>query len=286
MTIPLESRRKKPRVLVHGPLTDIEAEVSPLWWNEIFDELYLKTDGDVVENAELTRREIDLFLELLPVPKDAKVLDVCCGQGRHALELAQRGFVNLAGVDQSRFLLQQARLRAQAAGLPIEFHEGDARAIPLMNETFDAALVLGNSFGYFAHASDDEAMLRDIHRVLRAGGKLLLDVTNGNHVRRHFEPRSWEWIGQEMFTCRERTLSAAGDQLITREMTTHVERGVIADRFYAERLYDRAEMHALLTRSGFMVLQGPAQFTSTSTRNQDLGMMAQRLIFVAQKLAG
>jgi D-alanine-D-alanine ligase len=283
MTISLKARRKKPRSFTPGPLTDIEAQVSPVWWDEIFDELYLKTDGDVVENAGLTRREIDLFLELLPLAKDARVLDVCCGQGRHSLELAQRGFVNLTGVDRSAFLLQKARFRAQAAGLSVQFHDGDARAIPLADASFDAALVLGNSFGYFESASDDEAMLRDIHRVLRPGGKILLDVSDGSHVRKHFEPRSWEWIAEDMFTCRERTLSAAGDQLITREMTTHVERGVIADRFYAERLYSASGMNALLTRSGFIVLEGPAQFASTSTRNQDLGMMAQRLIFVAQK---
>jgi D-alanine-D-alanine ligase len=111
----------------------------------------------------------------------------------------------------------------------------------------------------------------------------LLDITDGTYLKQNFEPRSWEWIGNDMFTCRERTLSAAGDQLITREMTTHVERGVIADRFYAERLYSSDEMHALLTRSGFRVLNGPAKFASTSTRNQDLGMMARRLLFVARK---
>jgi D-alanine-D-alanine ligase len=286
MTISLQSRRKKLRAPASGPLADLEARVSPVWWDEIFDELYLKTDGDVVENAELTRREIDLFLELLPLPKNAKIVDVCCGQGRHALELARRGFANLVGIDRSAFLLQQARLRAQAAGLAVQFHAGDARALPLAGESVEVALVLGNSFGYFEHASDDEAMLRDIHRVLRTSGKLLLDVSDGNHVRQRFEPRSWEWIAEDMFTCRERALSAAGDQLITREMTTHVERGVIADRFYAERLYDGMKMNALLTRSGFSVLDSPAQFASISTRNQDLGMMAQRLVFVAQKLPG
>ena len=78
-------------------------------------------------------------------------------------------------------------------------------------------------------------------------------------------------------------MSAAGDQLISRELTTHVERGVVADRFYAERLYGAEEMNALLTSSGFVVLAGPAQFASASTRNQDLGMMAQRLVFVAEK---
>jgi D-alanine-D-alanine ligase len=283
MSISLKTRRKKPRSFAPGPVTDMEAQVSPVWWDEIFDELYLKTDGDVVENAGLTRREIDLFLELLPLAKNAKILDVCCGQGRHSLELARRGFVNLTGVDRSAFLLQKARFRAQAAGLTVQFHDGDARAIPLADASFDAALVLGNSFGYFESASDDEAMLRDIHRVLRPGGKILLDVSDGNHIRKHFEPRSWEWIAEDMFTCRERTLSAAGDQLITREMTTHVERGVIADRFYAERLYNASGMNALLVRNDFIVLEAPAQFASTSTRNQDLGMMAQRLIFVAQK---
>src|SRR5947209_13781338 len=117
MTIPIKAHRKKPRSSIPGPLTDLEAQVSPFWWDEIFDELYLKTDGDVVENAELTRREIDLFLDLMPLSKDAEVLDVCCGQGRHALELARRGFANVIGVDRSAFLLREARLRAQAAGL-------------------------------------------------------------------------------------------------------------------------------------------------------------------------
>jgi D-alanine-D-alanine ligase len=283
MTIPFKARRKKPRSLAPGPLADLESQVSPAWWSEIFDELYLKTDGDIVENAELTTREMDAFLELMPIAKNARILDLCCGQGRHALELATRGFTNVVGVDRSTFLLRQARLRAQVGGLPIQFHEGDARAIPLASESFDAALVLGNSFGYFEEPSDDEAMLRDICRILRHGGTILVDVSDGNRLRRCFEPRSWEWIGQDMFTCRERTLSAAGDQLITREMTTHVERGVIADRFYAERLYEGPEMTALLARSGFVNVGDPAQFASTSTRNQDLGMMAQRLIFVGRK---
>jgi D-alanine-D-alanine ligase len=284
MTIPIKAHRKKPHSSPLGPLTDLEAHVSPFWWDEIFDELYLQTDGDVVENAELTRREIDLFLELMPLSKEAHIVDVCCGQGRHALELARRSFSNVVGVDRSAFLLRKARLRAEAAGLEIEFHEGDARTLPLATESSDAALVLGNSFGYFDDSDQDEAMLRDISRVLRHGGTLLLDVSDGRYLKGQFEPRSWEWITRDMFTCRERVLSAAGDQLITREMTTHVERGVIADRFYAERLYDEDNMRALLTCSGFVVSGGPAQFASTSSRNQDLGMMAQRLIFVAQKM--
>lgn len=282
MTIPLSSRRKAPP-LSPGPLSDLEGHVSSTWWGEIFDELYLKTDGDVVENAELTRREVDLFLELMPIATDARILDVCCGQGRHVLELAGRGFTQLAGIDRSAFLLEKARSRTQRAGLIAHFHEADARTLPLASNSFDAALVLGNSFGYFEQPSDDEAMLGEIHRVLCASGKLLLDISDGAHLRHNFEPRSWEWIGRDMFTCRERCLSHARDRLITREITAHVERGIVADRFYAERLYDADAMKRLLARCGFAVRQGPAQFASSSTRDQDLGMMAQRLIFVADK---
>ena len=157
-----------------GPLADLEAQVKPAWWNEIFDELYLKTDGDVVENEDITRREIDLFLELLPLDKDARILDLCCGQGRHSLELARRGYTDVTGVDRSGFLLNEARARSQAAALPVQFHEADARGIPDADASFDAVLVLGNSFGYFENASDDEAMLREVKRVLRQSGRFLL----------------------------------------------------------------------------------------------------------------
>lgn len=266
-----------------GPLADLEPYVSPAWWDELFDELYLKTDGDVVENSAIARDEIDFFLRLMPLAEHERILDLCCGQGRHALELARRGFSNIVGIDGSAFLLNEAESRARQAALPVAFHQGDARSIPQEDASFDATLLLGNSFGYFASANDDRAMLRDIARVLRPGGKLLLDVTEGNYVRTHFEPRSWEWIGQNMFACRERSLSAARDQLISREIITHTSRGVIADRFYAERLYDADEIVDLLTQIGFVSLGPPSRFASSSTRNQDLGMMAQRLVFVAQK---
>ena len=251
------------------------------WWRTWFGPGYLALYDETL--GARTPIEIDQLEALLRLRPPLRILDLPCGQGRHALDLARRGFANVVGVDRSAFLLKQARARAQAANLPVTFHAGDCRAIPLAGQSFDAVLVLGNSFGYFDSADDDGAMLRDIHRILHPAGMFLLDITDGTYLKRNFEARSWEWIGNDMFTCRERVLSAAGDQLITREMTTHVQRGVIADRFYAERLYGGDEMRALLTRSGFDVLNGPAEFASTSTRNQDLGMMARRLLLVAQK---
>jgi len=82
-----------------GPLADLEAHLPAEWWRELFTSLYLKTDGDVVENTEATRQEVDALLAAAPVDEDSVILDLCCGQGRHSLELARRGFKHVSGID-------------------------------------------------------------------------------------------------------------------------------------------------------------------------------------------
>ncbi len=266
-----------------GPLTKLEEHVPAAWWEQQFDALYLKTDGDVVEDDDITRDEIDLFLRLLPLTPEAKLLDLCCGQGRHILEFCRRGFAKVEGFDRSSFLLSVARQRAKFERLPARFCEGDARVLPYVAETFDAVLILGNSFGYFASAEDDCAMLREAHRVLRPAGRLLLDVTDGEYLKIHFAPRSWEWIDATMFVCRERELSTDGDRLISREIITDVERGVLVDRFYAERLYSSGELRELLTCAGFCLADMHSELITGSARNQDLGMMARRIVLTSCK---
>ena len=94
-----------------GPLTDLESHLPPEWWQELFDSLYLKTDGDVVENDANTIQEMDLVIRATGIEPSDKVLDLCCGQGRHSLELARRGFSNVVGVDRSRYFRLEDSLR-------------------------------------------------------------------------------------------------------------------------------------------------------------------------------
>jgi D-alanine-D-alanine ligase len=101
-------------------------------------------------------------------------------------------------------------------------------------------------------------------------------------MRSHFEPRSWEWVDQNHFVCRERGLAEDGDRLISREVVVHAERGVIADQFYAERLYSKERMEALMQRAGFGNLRFHSVATPDSPRNQDLGMVEHRLFLTAE----
>jgi len=279
---PQRGKNGKPQLVeTLGPVPNLEEHVRPDWWRRIFNSLYLKTDADVVDDPDITRREIDLFTDMLKLSPEHKILDLCCGQGRHSLELARRGFNMVEGVDRSHYLIQKAKALAKKEGLNVKFREGDARKLPHPPDTFDVVLILGNSFGYFETVQDDLRVLQEVFRVLRPWGKLLIDVTDGEHLKDHFDARSWEWIDRKHFVCRERSLSVDGQRLISREVISHVEKGVIADQFYAERLYTRDSLSDLMRAAGFSDFAFHGELSPNSQRNQDLGMMAQRIIFSA-----
>jgi len=264
-----------------GYTPDLEKYVQPDWWKRIFNSLYLRTDGDVVNDQEITRREVDTFVRLLGLKPEDRILDLCCGHGRHSLELARRGFKNVEGLDRSRYLIQKAKTLAKKEGLEIKFREGDARDLPYPNDSFDVVMILGNSFGYFDSIQDDLRVLEEVFRVLKPWGRILIDIANGEYLREHYQPRSWEWIDKKAFVCRERTLSADRSKLISREIIVHVEKGVIVDQFYSERLYTKEMLEELLKKAGFEKITFHGEIVTSSSRNQDLGMMERRLLVTA-----
>jgi len=264
-----------------GPVENLESYVKADWWRDIFNANYLRTDGDVVEDREITESEIDAYLQMVDVPSDAAILDLCCGQGRHVLELARRGYTNLHGVDRSHYLISRAKKLAAQQGCGARFHEGDARKLRLADDGFQFVYLAGNSFGYFESAEDDAAVLNEVRRILAPHGQVLIDFTDGEYQRRNFDARSWEWIDRNYFVCRERALSADGSRLVSREVITHAKKGVIADQFYAERLYSEEQLRELLREQGFEVMDARPMST-VSKRNQDLGMMAHRIVLAAR----
>ncbi len=267
-----------------GPISDLEAHLPEDWWSTLFDGLYLLTDGDVVENAENTRAEIDAVIAATGLCPGDAITDLCCGQGRHVIELASRGYGSLTGIDRSRYLIRLARRRAQQAGLADKavFREGDARTPRLAEASQDAILIMGNAFGYFSSDQDDQRVLKSCAKALRSGGTLLLDITDGEWIRANYEARSWEWIDKHHFVCRERALSSDRDRLISREVICNDEKGVIADQFYAERLYSYERISESLREAGFRDIARHETVETKSDRNQDLGMMAQRMLLTAE----
>lgn len=264
-----------------GPVDNLEPYVREDWWKYLFNRYYLKTDGDVINDSGITRTEVDLFLKILNPNLEDRILDLCCGQGRHSIELARRGYVNVEGLDRSHYLIRRAKQQAKKENLDIKFREGDARRLPYSPDEFSLLMVLGNSFGYFETRENDLRVLKEAYRVLMHGGKLLVDVADGEYLRNHFKARSWEWIDKMHFVCRERELSQ-DERIISREIIVQTDKGVIVDQFYAERLYIAESLLELLAKAGFKNPVFHDDFSPDSKRNQDLGMMERRLIITAE----
>ncbi len=133
--------------------------------------------------------EVDRIVALLRLPSGTRILDLCCGVGRHSLELARRGF-SVVGVDRTREYLERASREARKQGLEVEFVESDMREFVRPN-AFDAVLNLFTSFGYFDDSAEDSQVLRNAWRSLRPGGLLLMDLMGKEVLARIFRERDW-----------------------------------------------------------------------------------------------
>jgi SAM-dependent methyltransferase len=142
----------------------------------------------------------------LGLKKGARVLDVCCGTGRHSIALARRGY-DVVGLDATSEYLSVAR---KAARGQVRFVQGDMRAIPFKEE-FDAALNMWTSFGYFERFSDDLKTLRSISRALKPGGRFLIDIIHGPWLRKYGAKRDWGVRDDGAYVLEERVSRGGKD---------------------------------------------------------------------------
>jgi SAM-dependent methyltransferase len=123
-------------------------------------------------------------------PRGTAALDLCCGPGRCAIELAKGGF-SVTGVDRTEFLLKKARERAEGEGVPVEWVQTDMRDF-VRPGAFDLVLNMFTSFGYFDDKGEDLAVLANLFESLRPGGVLLIDVMGKERLARVMQPTTSE----------------------------------------------------------------------------------------------
>lgn len=194
------------------------------------------------------------------------VLDVCCGPGRHSMEFARRGF-QVTGVDRTAGYLDRARLAAGEKGLTVEFVQSDAREFS-RPQSFDLAINLFTSFGYFEDQQDDRKMARAILDALRPGGRLVVEMMSKEVLARIFRPCDWE-ERDGMLMLQERWVKDDWGWMENRWLL--VKDGQVHEQRLGHRLYSAAELKALLREVGFSEaqafgsLQG-APYDQTATR--------------------
>ena len=244
------------------------------WFDEFFDEHYLGYWAQMLD-TDRTERELAFIRDKLGLERGAKVLDLCCGQARHAVELARHGW-NVTGLDLNEFLLDRAREAAREAGVAVRFVRADMREIPFENE-FDAVINVFTAFGYFEDDEENERVLEAVARCLKPGGRFLLDHTHLLWAVRDFEPNARREYPDGTVQIEERTFDARAVRFKTKATFIKPD-GSRAERENDIRCYTCAELCRMLGHAGLGVVDVYGGFDG-----RPLTLDAKRLIIISQK---
>jgi SAM-dependent methyltransferase len=210
---------------------------------EVYDKMFF-TQG--------TLGECDFIESEIGGDRSVEILDIGCGTGRHAIELARRGY-KVTGIDLSPSQIERARAKAAAAGVAPDFRVGDARALPFGPEFSLALMICEGAFPLMETDEMNFEILRRAARALRPGGKLIMTTLNGLFPLHHS-------IGQfEIEGLAEATSEDQDFDLMTFRMRskfkTRNDLGRPIELDCDERWYVPSELTWLLKQAGFASIE-------------------------------
>jgi len=212
----------------------------------------------------------------MELKKDMRILDLACGHGRHAIELAKRGY-NITGLDYSDYLLSVARERAEKEKVKINFIKGDMRELPFEDE-FDAIYMFYTSFGYFSD-EDNFKVLKEVNKALKKGGKFLIDLSNPIKVIKNFQHESWILTKEGLISLEQNEFNPVTMRIKTTRLIFK-EGKEIDRREHIVRLYMPAELSFLMELAGLKAIKFYGDWRDFSKYNEN----SRRLVIIAEKI--
>jgi len=248
------------------------------WWESYFDAQYLLEYEPIFSPAR-DRADVARLIEIVGLPAGERLLDVPCGQGRHAHLLAEAGF-DVTGLDFSKHLLDVARERGTAPNL--RYVRGDMRRLPARwTGRFAAVLNLFTSFGFFLDPADDVRVVREFARVLRPDGVLIWHGGSRDGVMARFLSRDWWKSADGTMVAHERTFDPLSGILTIRSHWSG--KRASGEREHRIRLYTASRLAEICQSAGLIVEEA---FDGWS--RAPLSRRASEMLLVARKseLAG
>jgi 2-polyprenyl-3-methyl-5-hydroxy-6-metoxy-1,4-benzoquinol methylase len=217
------------------------------WYRDFFHGMALEFWSDVVPE-EHTLNEVEMIVQQLDLRPGDRVLDIPCGNGRHALQLAEDGYM-VTAVDISPQFVEVAKAQAKTRKVNVEFVCTDM-AEYAADEQFKGVFCLGNSFGYLEYERLQQ-FLRNVSGSLLAGGSFLIDTTIAAEcLLPSFQERDW------YDTANMKMLLENSYDPLAGAMETHytfVRDGQVETRSSLHRVYTAAEIRRMLENAGLTV---------------------------------
>ena len=217
------------------------------WYVDFFRGDYLHVYGHTF-TEERAEKETAFVARALDLKPGASVLDLCCGQGRHSIQLAKLGF-KVTGLDLNPDYVELAQKAAGAAKVTIETVAADMREIPYANK-FDAIVNMYSSFGYLESEAEDLKVLESAAKALKPGGRLLLDMLNREWAVDNYIPNDWHEGADGTLYVERRDLDLAASRMHVHFIVVDPKGGRRESIGHNIRLYTLTEMTRLLTRAG------------------------------------
>ncbi len=200
-------------------------------------------DAAAREKAEGQVEELERLLGMEP---GMRVLDLCCGPGRHSLPLARLGY-RVLGVDRTVRYLEEARERADEEGLDLDLAHADMREF-VEPGGFDVAINMLTSFGYFEDPAEDTRIVGHLFESLVPGGRVLFDTMGKEIVARIFERREWRERDGDFYLYERRILD---DWSWIENRWIRIDVDERHEYTVGHRLYSALEFKRLLSDGGF-----------------------------------
>jgi SAM-dependent methyltransferase len=254
------------------------AEDKP-WYDGFFErdyfDIWLGGPVDRVLPPQRTVAEVDFIQRTLGLAPGSRILDLCCGHGRHALLLAERGYL-VTGVDFSDRALRLARRRTRQAGLAVRWLKRDMRRIAF-HEGFDAVINVFTAFGYFEPDVENEEVLHRVVGALKPGGRFLIDHINREHLVRHHEAHGWREASDGALLLEDVSMDLSASRS-RREWTAVAPGGSRRCGRVDVRVYTLREFVGMLERAGLRFRQVWGGFDG-----QEYTLDSRRMIVLAEK---
>ena len=192
--------------------------------------------------------EVTKIIKLLSIQPGSSILDLCCGIGRHSLELARRGY-QVTGVDRTRGYLDKARKQAEEEGLNIEFVQEDMRLFS-RPDAFNNVISMFTSFSYFEDPQEDKRVVENVYESLKVGGGFIIHMHGKETLAKIFTERDWyEYKDDGVIVLQERKVSKNWSWMENRWIMLRGSERIETE--LSHRLYAGSEIAALLHDCGF-----------------------------------